>query len=357
MTKQEIFAQFGLSAATEILPFGEGHINDTFLVHTADGKQYVLQRINHAVFPHPEEVMENIFAVTHHIRKKIIAENGDPSRQTLHYRKTKDGALCYFDGESYFRVYDFIDHAKTYQTVESPELLRDAAMAFGLFQKRLADFPADKLHEVIPNFHHTPTRFAAFQEAVRQDVCGRAKDVQEEIAFAIAREADTHVVTDAICDGSIPLRVTHNDTKLNNILFDAVSGKACCVIDLDTVMPGSLLYDYGDALRFGASSAAEDEPDLSKVFFRLDCFSAYTEGFLLSMGSTLTRREKELLPHSVKLLTFECGIRFLTDYLNGDTYFKIHRPNHNLDRCRTQFALVADMERKMEQMKQICGNA
>ncbi len=357
MTKQEIFAQFGLSDAVEILPFGEGHINDTFLVTAADGKQYVLQRINHVVFPHPEEVMENIFAVTHHIRKKITAEGGDPTRQTLHYRKTKDGALCYFDGEGYFRVYDFIGHAKTYQTVESPELLRDAAMAFGLFQKRLADFPADKLHEVIPNFHHTPTRFAAFQEAVRQDVCGRAKDVQTEIAFALAREADTHVVTDAIRDGLVPLRVTHNDTKLNNILFDETSGKACCVIDLDTVMPGSLLYDYGDALRFGASSAAEDEPDLRKVFFRLDCFSAYTEGFLSSMGDTLTKKEKELLPHSVKLLTFECGIRFLTDYLNGDTYFKIHRPNHNLDRCRTQFALVADMERKMAQMEQIRDNA
>lgn len=337
---------------TNEVPYGNGHINETYVV--GHKKRYILQKINTNVFRDPEAVMRNIEAVTAHLRRRVAEEGGDPDSATLTIVPTTDGRSFYraSDG-AYYRAYLFIENAVCYDQVENVEQLYHAARAFGRFQKRLADFPADSLAEVIPHFHDTRDRFRQLQEAIKADRAGRVSEVLPEIAFAMEREGDTGVVLDAIADGSVPLRVTHNDTKLNNVMLDAKTGECVCVIDLDTVMPGSLLYDYGDALRFGASSGAEDEPDLTKIFFRLDCYEAFTRGFVEELGDALTAKEKALLPFSVRLMTYECGIRFLTDYLNGDTYFRIHRPRQNLDRCRTQFRLVSDMEAKVGQMTEI----
>ena len=332
--------------------YGNGHINDTYIADSEP--KYILQRINHAIFKEPDKVMSNIVGVTEFLRKKIIDAGGDPDRETLTVIRTKDGASYYkTEDGNYFRMYNYVENAVSYEAVESPEQFFEAARAFGKFQNMLADYPADKLYETIPFFHDTRKRFGDFEKAVAEDKAGRAVSVQKEIDFVLARKADASVVVDAIADGRVPLRVTHNDTKLNNVMLDAESGKGVCVIDLDTVMPGSLLYDYGDALRFGASSGAEDEVDLDKIYFDLELFEAFTKGFLFEVGDKLTSAEKELLPFAAKLLTYECGMRFLGDYLNGDTYFKIHREHHNLDRARTQFKLVADIEDKLDEMKKI----
>ena len=346
---QEILTHFNIG----VMPssYGNGHINDTFIVHSKP--DYILQRINKTVFNSPEDVMENIQGVTSYLREKIIAAGGDPDRETLTLIETKEG-LPYYKNENgdYFRMYKFITGATSYDLVENPEQLYHAARAFGKFQNLLADYPAEKLHETIVNFHNTKVRFQNFVKAVNEDAAGRAKDVKEEIQFVLDREADCSVVVDAIAEGKIPLRVTHNDTKLNNVMLDNVTGEGICVIDLDTVMPGSLLYDYGDALRFGGSSGAEDEKDLSKIWFDMEKFEAFTKGFLEELTS-ITDEELALLPFSIKLMTLECGSRFLADYLAGDVYFKTHYPEHNLDRCRTQFKLVAEIEAKMDEMNAI----
>lgn len=334
------------------VPYGNGHINTTFVVGKA--KRYILQKINTNVFHDPAAVMRNIVAVTAHLRKKAEEAGKDPARATLTPIYTVDGK-SYWDapnGDCY-RLYLFIEGTVCYDQVENADQLYHAARAFGKFQNMLDDFPAETLAEVIPNFHNTRDRFRQFREAVDANLVGRRDEVAEEIAFAMEREKDAGIVLDAIADGSVPLRVTHNDTKLNNVMLDAKTGEDVCVIDLDTVMPGSLLYDFGDALRFGGNSGAEDEVDLSKIHFCLDYFEAFVRGFVQELGAKMTPREIELLPFSVKLMTYECGIRFLTDYLNGDTYFRIHRPRHNLDRCHTQFKLVADMEAKMDEMNAI----
>lgn len=337
---------------TNEVPYGNGHINETYVVGIK--KRYILQKINRNVFKDPTAVMNNITLVTEHLRRRAAEEGKDPDAATLTVIPTVDGKSFYEapNGDCY-RAYLFIENAITYDQVENADQLYHAARAFGRFQNLLADFPAASLAEVIPNFHNTRDRFRQLKEAIAADKAGRAASVAAEIEFALAREADVDVVLDAIADGSVPLRVTHNDTKLNNVMLHPETGEGVCVIDLDTVMPGSLLYDFGDALRFGASSGAEDETDLSKIWCRLDLFEAFVRGFVEELGNTLTPREIELLPFSVKLLTYECGIRFLTDYLNGDTYFRIHRPSHNLDRCRTQFKLVADIEAKTEEMNAI----
>ena len=337
---------------TNEVPYGNGHINETYVVGHA--KRYIIQKINTNVFRDPEAVMRNIMLVTEHVRRSVAAEGGDPDTATLTVIPARDGKSYYrASNGDYYRAYLFIEGAVTYDQVECADQLYHAARAFGRFQKRLADFPADQLAEVIPNFHNTRDRFRQLREAIDGNKAGRLASVMPEVEFALAREAECGIVLDAIAEGTVPLRVTHNDTKLNNVMLDAETGEGVCVIDLDTVMPGSLLYDFGDALRFGASSAAEDETDLSKVFFRLDYFEAFVKGFIEELGETLTPREIELLPFSCRLLTYECGIRFLADYLNGDTYFRIHREHHNLDRCRTQFKLVADMEAKAEEMMAI----
>lgn len=334
-------------------PYGEGHINDTYEV-ICEGRRYILQRMNHHVFQHPEQLMSNIVKVTEHLRKKILESGGDPMRETLTVIPTRDNKsyLLTEDG-NYFRMYDFIEGAQTYQAVEKPIHFYNAAKAFGRFQKLLNDFPAAELYETIPDFHHTYKRFEALKAAIEMDKAGRKREVAGEIAFALEREKDTTILLEQIDNGKIPLRVTHNDTKFNNIMIDDKSGEGICVIDLDTVMPGSLLYDYGDSLRFGANSASEDEKDLSKVYLDLNLFEQFTKGFIEEMGDSLTKTEREYMPFSAKLMTFECGIRFLADYLNGDTYFKIHYPAQNLDRARTQFKLVEDMEKKLDIMKQI----
>ena len=347
-TFQEIFDAYGMRVEAE--SYGNGHINDTYLVGFPG--QYIIQRINKNIFHHPEEVMENIVGVTRFLRKKIIEEGGDPDRGTINIVETREGKSFYVseDGE-YYRVYKYVGGASSHDEVTDPMQLYHAAKAFGRFQNMLADYPADELHEVIVKFHDTKDRYRQFKEAVRADLAGRASRVQEEIRFVLDREKDAGVIVDALADGRIPLRVTHNDTKLNNVLLDDKTGEGVCVIDLDTVMPGSLLYDYGDALRFGGSSGAEDEPDVSKIYFDTEKFEAFTRGFMEELSS-MTDEEKKLLPFSVKLMTLECGLRFLADYLNGDTYFKTKYPEHNLVRCHTQFKLVADIEDKMDMLNE-----
>ena len=338
-------------------PHGNGHINDTYLVICDDAgnvKKYILQRMNHSIFRNPQALMENVAGVTSYLQEKIRERNGDPNRETLSVIKTKDGKNYFEDSlHNFWRVFPFIEDTYCLEKVENAGDFYDCAQAFGSFQRQLADYPAETLHETIPLFHHTPSRFQAFQKAVREDPLGRADSVREEINFALAREADTHVLTDLLEKGELPLRVTHNDTKLNNILFDAVTKKALCIIDLDTVMPGLSLYDFGDAIRTGANTGAEDETDLSKIGLDLSLFETFTDGFLTGCAGSLTPLEIELLPMGAKLMTYECGIRFLADYLVGDVYFKIHREHHNLDRARTQFKLVADMEAKWEEMAEI----
>ncbi len=345
----EILSNFAIEQAVDT--YGNGHINDTYIVHSKPN--YILQRINTKTFKDPDALMENIQGVTEFLREKIKAEGGDPERETLSLIYTMDGKPYYrYNNDECYRMYKFIDHAKSYDAVDNPMQLYHAAKAFGKFQNMLADYPAEKLHETIVNFHNTRVRFENFKKAVEDNLAGRLDEVADEVKFVLDREADCSVIVDALADGSIPLRVTHNDTKLNNVMLDEVTGEGVCVIDLDTVMPGSLLYDYGDALRFGGSSGAEDEKDLSKIWFDIEKFEYFTRGFIEALPS-ITEKELELLPFSIKLMTFECGSRFLADYLNGDTYFKTHYPTHNLDRCRTQFKLVADIEAKMDELNAI----
>ncbi len=330
-------------------PYGCGHINDTYCVTSKD-KRYILQRINHHVFPDVAGLMDNISRVTAMLREQVVAKGGDPDRECLQIIPTKDGkAYLELDG-NYYRMYVFVERTLSLQTVEDPIHFYYSAVAFGRFQKQLADFPAETLCEVIPNFHNTASRYAAFEEAVARDAKGRAAEVQQEIDFVRARKADTEKVVALLESGELPLRVTHNDTKLNNVLLDDETGKPMAVIDLDTVMPGSALYDFGDSIRFGTNPCAEDEKDLSKVFCRVDLFEEFTRGYLEACGDSLTAKEKELLPFGGYLMTLECGIRFLTDYLDGDTYFKIHYPDQNLDRCHTQFKLAADIMDKMDEL-------
>lgn len=339
-------------------PYGNGHINDTYCLNfeleNKGKKRYILQRMNHEIFKKPIELMDNIVGVTSWLRKKIVENGGDPQRETLQLVLTDQGTFYYVaEDQSYWRAYNFIEGASSYDQVKNPNDFYESAVSFGNFQRLLADYPADQLHETIVDFHNTVDRFAKFKHAVKEDVCGRAKDVQEEINFVLNREAFTHVLMDLLEKKELPLRVTHNDTKLNNIMIDDKTGKGICVIDLDTVMPGFAVNDFGDSIRFGASTGAEDEIDLSKISCDLSLFELYTKGFLEGCDGKLTDKELEMLPVGAKMMTFECGMRFLTDHLQGDTYFKIHRDNHNLDRCRTQFKLVKDMEEKWGAMNEI----
>lgn len=348
-TITQVLTKYNIDRPTHA--YGNGHINDTYRI---EGTDYILQRINTSVFTRPAELMENIDNVTAFLRKKIAAAGGDPDKETLTVIKTADGQnYCEIDDGHVYRIYKYIADTKTIEDDKTLEDLYEAGVGFGHFQKLLQDYPVTSLHETILNFHHTPLRVEALKEAIRLDKAGRAASVQAEIDFALEQAACADTVVKGIEAGEIPVRVTHNDTKINNILFDNQTGKAVCVIDLDTVMPGSMLYDFGDALRMGGSTAAEDETDLSKVWFDVECFTYFAKGYLSEMKEALTLRELELIPFSCRLLTYECGIRFLTDYLNGDTYFKIHREHHNLDRARNQFKLVADMAAKEAKMLEI----
>ena len=341
--------------AGEAERFGAGHINDTFAVWAADrSKRWILQRINTDTFTDPAGLMENVTGVTAYLRRQIIERGGDPDRETLNVIPTLDGKAYYTDTEGgAWRAYIFVEGTVCLQKVENERDFYTAAETFGNFQNQLAGYPAATLHETIARFHDTPNRYANFEKALAADVMGRAKDVGPEIAFIRAREADCRVLVDQLAAGVLPLRVTHNDTKLNNVLIDQATGKGICVIDLDTVMPGLSAYDFGDSIRFGANDCAEDEPDQSKVHFSLHLYKVFAEGYLAAAGSTMTEAERRSLPWGAKLMTLECGIRFLTDYLEGDHYFKISRPDQNLDRARTQFTLVQGMEREFDAMTQL----
>ena len=341
--------------AGEAERFGAGHINDTFAVWAADrSKRWILQRINTDTFTDPAGLMENVTGVTAYLRRQIIERGGDPDRETLNVIPTLDGKPYYTDTEGgAWRAYIFVEGTVCLQKVENERDFYTAAETFGNFQNQLAGYPAATLHETIARFHDTPNRYANFEKALAADVMGRAKEVGPEIAFIRAREADCRVLVDQLAAGVLPLRVTHNDTKLNNVLIDQATGKGICVIDLDTVMPGLSAYDFGDSIRFGANDCAEDEPDQSKVHFSLHLYKVFAEGYLAAAGSAMTEAERRSLPWGAKLMTLECGIRFLTDYLEGDHYFKISRPDQNLDRARTQFTLVQGMEREFDAMTQL----
>jgi len=336
-------------------PIPSGHINDSyaalFRMPGGNSRRYLLQRINHTVFHSPEKLMANIAGITDHLRRKIVADGGDPLRETITLIPCMQGSsfVQIPDGD-YWRAAYFIEGARTYDVVRNLAHVYSAAKAFGKFQRLVSDFPVDRLHETIPDFHHAPKRFDAFVAAVEADGCNRAASVRAEIEFAEQRAGITSTLVDLLEQGRLPLRVTHNDTKFNNVLIDDVTGEGICVIDLDTVMPGLSLYDFGDAVRSGANPAAEDAQDLSQVTVDLDIFERFTAGYLDAARAFLTPLEIDLLPFSARIMTFECGMRFLTDYLNGDHYFRIHRPNHNLDRCRTQFKMVQDMEARADEM-------
>lgn len=338
-----------------------GHINYTYHVTMEkDGQisELLFQRINTTVFPSPEKLMQNIAAVTGHLQRKIREAGGDVLRETLTFFETPDGKNYYKtdDGE-YWRVCNFISDTYSCDAIESPRVFFNAGAAFGKFQGMLSDFPGASLHETIPDFHNTAKRYEAFEKAVSDDLSGRADAVREQIDFVRARKDECGLLVELTEQGELPVRVTHNDTKLNNILFDTKTDVGICVVDLDTVMPGLSLYDFGDSIRFGANTAAEDETDLSKVSLDLNLYENYVNGYLSTAFNGLTEKEIELLPFSAKLMTYECGMRFLTDYLNGDTYFRIDYPEHNRIRCLTQFALVADIEKKFEDMRAITDRA
>jgi len=355
---KEIITHFQLEGRfVDMVPYGSGHINDTYLSHfqAKNGTiHYIHQWINHHVFKEPAKLMENIERVTRYAQEQITAAGGDPRREALTLIPTLDGRSFYqTPAGAYWRTYIFIKGARSYDQVENSQHVYNASRAYGNFQKLLSTLPGARLHETIPDFHHTRKRFEGFIQALDKDTQNRACLVKTEIDFVLTREAETAVVVDMLAQGILPERVTHNDTKLNNVLIDDQTGAGVCVIDLDTVMPGSALYDFGDSVRIGASTAAEDEQDLSKVGLDLAMFEHLARGYLDAARDFLTPTEIEYLAFSAKLITLEQAIRFLTDHLNGDIYYKIHRENHNLDRCRTQLKMVAEMEQKMEQMQAI----
>ncbi len=352
----EILKAFNLSEEiTDVKPHGNGHINDTSLVHTKDSHtSYILQKINTSIFQQPDRLMENIQKVTGWIHEKVVSEGGDSRREVLHVIPTADQKSYLRTADhSYYRLYRFIDGV----CLDLPRNETDfyeSGVAFGKFQGYLSDFPVNELHDTIPDFHNTGKRFENLLKAIDADAAGRAAEAADEIDFALFRKASVEDVMEA--KKSLPIRVTHNDTKLNNVMLDPVTGKALCILDLDTVMAGYAMDDFGDSIRFGASSALEDEADLSRVWMKLDLFAAFAKGFLSASKDKLTPEEIRLFPLGARMMTYECGIRFLTDYLQGDVYFKVAYPQHNLVRARNQFALVRDMEQKMEAMQQIILN-
>ena len=347
---EKIFKSFDISGEyTKAEESNSGHINSSYVVYCGD-KRYMLQKINKNVFKKPEEVMSNIICVTDHIKAKLSKAGKNENNCALHFIKSNTGKYFSVDENGdYWRMYDFVD-GECYESCETAELFCQVGAAFGEFQQQLADFDASLLYETIPNFHNTASRYLDFERAVEENRSGRAHLAKDEIEFVRNRKAACNIIVDGINDGRFPLRVTHNDTKLNNII---ISGDDFCVIDLDTVMPGSMLYDFGDAIRFGASSALEDETDLAKVFIKTDLFAAFTKGYLKGLGGSATKEEILALPEGARVITFETGMRFLTDYLNGDTYFRTAYPEHNLVRARNQFKLVSDMEDKMTELKKI----
>ncbi len=340
----------------------DGHINSTYLIEfeNANGERnkYTLQKINTYVFKDANKLMSNIVGITSHIENKLSDNASNSEMKVLSFLSTTDGKYFTVDKNGdCWRCYNYIDNVYTCNTIDSPDVFYNAGKSFGNFQNLLSDYPIDSLFETIPKFHDTFSRFNDFLASVEKDAVNRAENVKDEINFVLEREADTKILLALLEKGELPLRVTHNDTKLNNILFDENTDEGICIIDLDTVMPGLSLYDFGDSIRFGANTASEDEKDLDKVSLDLELYKAYTEGYLASAKNSLTEKEIFYLPFSAKLMTFECGMRFLADYLDGDVYFKTDYPEHNLVRARNQFKLVADIESKYAQMQKITADA
>ena len=361
-TISELIGNFKFSGELKnVTQLHDGHINNTYIFEFCEESghenKYLVQELNTYVFKNPDLLMQNVVGVTKHMQNKVLQNGGDIERECLTVFFTKDDKPYYIDSEGHcWRCYNYVYNAHSCQKIENSEVFFNAAKAFGKFQGMLADYPIESLYETIPNFHNTVSRFADFKAAVESNLSGRADEARSEIDFALAREKDCRVLVDMLNEGKLPLRVTHNDTKLNNVMFDNETNEGICVVDLDTVMPGLSLYDFGDSIRFGANTAAEDEKDVSKVSLSLELFEAYTLGYLSSAGESLTKDEINQLAYSSKLMTLECGMRFLGDFINGDVYFKTEYPEHNLVRCRTQFALVADIERKLPEMQKIVDN-
>lgn len=337
-------------------PFGNGLINRTYqIIHKVDGrnKSYILQKINNKIFPNVEGLMNNIIYVTNFLKEEAKNRGGNPDRETITVEKTKDGkSYALTEDGSYWRIYLFVEDTFCLEKVEKDEHFYEAARSFGDFAKKLDRFDASKLVEVIPKFHDTRDRYAQLETAIEKDLVGRVKDLTEEISFVRERKADCFYLYDLLDQGELPLRVTHNDTKLNNILMDNKTQKGICIVDLDTIMPGLVLFDFGDAIRFGANEASEDEKDLSKVKFNHNLYDIYVKGFLEGSDGILTDKEIELLPWGARVITLEQGIRFLTDYINGDIYYGTSRVGQNLDRTRVQFKLVEEMERNWDKMQE-----
>jgi hypothetical protein len=360
---REISALFDIRADfVDGIPYGLGHINDTYCASFDQAGllrvRFILQRINTNVFKTPVELMENIARVTRHSLERLL-EAGHPEahRRTLTCIPAVDGKPYAIDAlGNYWRVYPFIERATGYDEIESNEQAFQAAKAFGNFQKLAAGLGGGRLHETIPNFHNTPRRLEALRASIEADPLNRAAGLKAEIDFVLSRAADCSRITDLIATGVIPERVTHNDTKLNNVLLDDETAEGVCVIDLDTTMPGSALYDFGDMVRTATPSTREDSTDLGKLDLRIDRFEALVGGYMTSAGSFLNAAEVGNLAFSGKLLTLECGIRFLTDFLLGDVYFKIKHPDHNLDRCRNQFAFVAAIEKRLPEMERVVAS-
>ena len=337
-----------------------GNINSTYRLtyRLPDGKtvRYVLQKINTVAFRQPDELMKNVQLVIDHITAAMARAHVDTDRRILEFiptvgYATTDSPLLYRDDHGdFWRADVFIDRATAYDQITDPHMFYEAGRGFGEFQKYLSDFPADKLVETIPDFHNTKKRFYTFVAAVSSDKAGRVKELDKEIDFFFDRRKMMSSIVDLLDAGKLPLRVTHNDTKLNNVMIDDDTGEALCVIDLDTVMPGSSLYDYGDAIRYGASTAAEDEPDLSKIGVDMELFRQFTDGFISEVKDDLTRDELLSLPLGIKVINCELAMRFLTDYLDGDVYFKVNRPQHNLIRARAQMRLLECFEEKYDEM-------
>lgn len=350
--ERKITEQFQIpEEVIEVKPFGDGLINSSYVVNTDSKKRYVLQRINTELFKDVDGLMNNIVLVTEFLKGKIRARGGDENRETLSVVRTKDNQAYYLDENNQaWRIYPFIEETVSFSTTETEEQFYKTGLAFGKFQETLDDFDASQLVEVIEKFHDTRHRYQQFLDAIENDPVDRVKNVVEEIEFVKSRKADAYRLYDMLDAGELPLRVTHNDTKLNNILMDEETLEGICIVDLDTIMPGLLLFDFGDSIRSGANHVSEDEKDLSKVQFDLDLFKAYTRGFLEGSKSILTQAELENLAWGARVITLEQGIRFLTDYINGDTYYPVTHETHNLERAKVQMKLVQEMEEQWDEM-------
>ena len=350
----EILSEFELKGEIKkIKPLTEGHINTAYMVELSGGKKFTVQKVNTGIFKDPKLLMDNIIAVTTHIKRALAESGRDAERGTLTFHRAKNGGFYVLRDDGCWRIYDFIDGVHTLSFAGDRESFRKAGAGFGAFQNLLSDFDGKRLGETIPNFHNTPKRLDALKAAIDADKRGRVKDCRREIDFALSRENFTETAEKLIRNGELPIRVTHNDTKINNILFDDETNEPICVIDLDTVMPGLAMFDFGDAIRSGAATAAEDEKDKDRVGIDLSLFAAYAEGYLSVCGNALSEKEKETLHLGAPLMALECGIRFLTDHLDGDNYFRVDYPTHNLVRARNQFRLVEEMESRLDEMKKI----